>query len=193
MNENTKPILEDDIELIEKCKSGNRSSFNKIVLKYQKMVYNITRKILINHDDADEITQAVFIKLYKSLNQFRGESKLTTYLYRITVNMSLNHLKKINLNKSRIQKSIELENMSDNTTTYKDVELREKENFIRKSIESLPPQQRAVFILRFYENLSYDEISQILGTSVGGLKANFFHALKNLRIFFENNDYRNIF
>ncbi len=157
------------------------------------MVYNITRKMLINHDDADEITQAVFIKLYKSLNQFRGESKLTTYLYRITVNMSLNHLKKINLNKSRIQKSIELENMSDNTRAHKDVELMEKENFIRKSIESLPPQQRAVFILRFYENLSYDEISQILGTSVGGLKANFFHALKNLRIFFENNNYRNIF
>lgn len=185
---NKKLVKDEDLELIEKFKSGDRKSFNLLVLKYQKMVYNVSRKILINHDDADEITQNVFINLYKKINQFRGESKLSTYLYRISVNLSLNYLYNKNKNLKKINDGVDVEEYSDNNNALKRIEFDEETNIIRKSIESLPPQQRAVFILRFYENLSYEEISEILGTSIGGLKANYFHAIKNLKSFYKLNN-----
>ncbi len=189
MNDVSKKLVKDeDLELIEKFKSGDRKSFNLLVLKYQKMVYNVSRKILINHDDADEITQNVFINLYKKINQFRGESKLSTYLYRISVNLSLNYLYNKNKNLKKINDGVDVEEYSDNNNALKRIEFDEETNIIRKSIESLPPQQRAVFILRFYENLSYEEISEILGTSIGGLKANYFHAIKNLKSFYKLNN-----
>ncbi len=185
---NKKLVKDEDLELIEKFKSGDRKSFNLLVLKYQKMVYNVSRKILINHDDADEITQNVFINLYKKINQLRGESKLSTYLYRISVNLSLNYLYNKNKNLKKINDGVDVEEYSDNNNALKRIEFDEETNIVRKSIESLPPQQRAVFILRFYENLSYEEISEILGTSIGGLKANYFHAIKNLKSFYKLNN-----
>lgn len=192
-DENRKFVIDDDKKLIADFKAGDKKSFNKIVLKYQKMVYNITRKMVINHDDADEITQNVFIKLYKSINQFKGESKLSTYLYRISINMSLNYLKKRNFIQNKLNTSIDEKEIFDRTDALKKIETNEKEIFIRRAIENLPPQQRTVFILRFYENLSYEEISEILGTTIGGLKANFYHATRNLKSFFENNNYKNLF
>lgn len=178
-------INSDDKDIIESFKNGNKSAFNFIVLKYQKKIYWLIRKFVLEHDDADDITQEVFLKLYKSLVDFRGESALYTYIYKMAVNYSLNYLKK---NKSRINLSVDIDTEAFkiksgdiNSEEIYDREINSK--LIQEAISKLPEQQRAVFNLRFYEELPYDEIAEILGTSVGGLKANYFHAFKKIQSF----------
>ncbi|MCX6163171.1 MAG: sigma-70 family RNA polymerase sigma factor [Ignavibacteriae bacterium] len=175
-------IESDDNDIISSFLNGNESAFNLIVLKYQKKIYWIIRKMVIDHDDADDITQEVFIKLYRSLGNFRGESALYTYLYRMAVNYSLNHLKKNKLINSRImnfdEESYRLKSDGENIDEKLDAD--EKTRLLKKAISGLPEKQMAVFNMRFYDNLSYDEISKILKTSAGGLKANYFHAVKKI-------------
>ncbi|MBI5402402.1 MAG: sigma-70 family RNA polymerase sigma factor [Ignavibacteriae bacterium] len=152
-------------------------------MKYQKKIYWVTRKFVLNHDDADDITQEVFVKLYKSLSDFRGESALYTYIYKMAVNYSLNHIKKTKTTSS-VTKGLD-----DEAFRIKSGEKNPDENYdnklnsgiIKEAIQSLPEQQRTVFTLRFYEELSYEEIAKITNTSVGGLKANYFHAFKKIR------------
>ncbi len=175
-------IESDDNDIISSFLNGNESAFNLIVLKYQKKIYWIIRKMVIDHDDADDITQEVFIKLYRSLGNFRGDSALYTYLYRMAVNYSLNHLKKNKLINSRImnfdEESYRLK--SDGENIDEKLDANEKTRLLKKAISGLPEKQMAVFNMRFYDNLSYDEISKILKTSAGGLKANYFHAVKKI-------------
>ncbi len=174
-----------DSEIISDFLKGNSSSFNFIVLKYQKKVYWVVRRMVLDHDDADDITQEVFIKLYRTMSDFRGESSLFTYLYKIAVNYSLNHLKK-NRNKFEKLKNIDEEsyNIKDSSQGQDAVMAeKEREKLLKDAMLALPDQQRAVFSLRFYDELSYEEISKILGKSVGGMKANYFHALKKIQSF----------
>ena len=174
-----------DSEIISDFLKGNSSSFNFIVLKYQKKVYWVVRRMVLDHDDADDITQEVFIKLYRTISDFRGESSLFTYLYKIAVNYSLNHLKK-NRNKFEKLKNIDEEsyNIKDSSQGQDAVMAdKEREKLLKDAMLALPDQQRAVFSLRFYDELSYEEISKILGKSVGGMKANYFHALKKIQSF----------
>lgn len=174
-----------DSEIISDFLKGNSSSFNFIVLKYQKKVYWVVRRMVLDHDDADDITQEVFIKLYRTMSDFRGESSLFTYLYKIAVNYSLNHLKK---NRNKFEK---LKNIDEESYNIKDSSKgqdammadKEREKLLKDAMLALPDQQRAVFSLRFYDELSYEEISKILGKSVGGMKANYFHALKKIQSF----------
>jgi RNA polymerase sigma factor (sigma-70 family) len=176
-------ILSEDKDIIESFINGNKNAFNFIVLKYQKKIYWVVRKFVLNHDDADDITQEVFIKLYKSLSNFRGESALFTYIYKIAVNYSLNHIKK-NKVLSNIQKDIDSEAFkikSDNPNSDEMYDKNVNAKILQNAIQKLPEQQRAVFTLRFYESLSYEEIANILNTSVGGLKANYFHAFKKIQ------------
>jgi RNA polymerase sigma-70 factor (ECF subfamily) len=178
-------IHSEDKEIIDSFLNGNKNAFNIIVLKYQKKIYWLIRKFVLDHDDADDITQEVFLKLYKSLGDFRGESALYTYIYKIAVNYSLNHLKK-NKVQSALKKDIDSE-----VFKIKSNEPNSDENYDRKinaelikiAIQRLPEQQRAVFNLRFYEELPYEDIAAVLGTSVGGLKANYFHAFKKIQSF----------
>ncbi|MBE2254692.1 MAG: sigma-70 family RNA polymerase sigma factor [Ignavibacteria bacterium] len=173
--------------LIDEFKNGNINAYNTLVRKYQKKIYSLIRKMVLDHDDASDITQEVFIKLYSSLKDFRGESKFFTYIYRIAVNYSINHLNKKNRILSR---SADIENESYHLSSDEagadekfDSELKSK--FLDKAIGLLPEQQRIVFNLRFYENLSYEEISQITNKSVGGMKANYFHAVKKIQEYFK--------
>lgn len=177
----------DDLILIDEFKNGNINAYNTLVRKYQKKIYSLIRKMVLDHDDASDITQEVFIKLYSSLKDFRGESKFFTYIYRIAVNYSINHLNKKNRILSR---SADIENESYHLSSDEagadekfDSELKSK--FLDKAIGLLPEQQRIVFNLRFYENLSYEEISQITNKSVGGMKANYFHAVKKIQEYFK--------
>jgi RNA polymerase sigma-70 factor (ECF subfamily) len=194
MNREISVVLNtNDAELVDKVKSGDKSGFNKIILKYQKQVYRFAKRLLNEHDDADDVTQEVFIRLYNSIGDFRGESKLSTYIYRITYNLCLNHIKK----KNRFQKihvNIEQENnliSGNNSNPEYDFAEKEKQKLIRKAYDSLPEKQKAVFNLRFYENLSYEEISKITGKSVGGIKANYFHAFKKIELKIKNSKYYN--
>lgn len=176
-------INTDDELLIAAFKAGSQNAFNLIVRKYQKRIYMLIRKMVLDHDDADDITQEVFIKLYGSLNNFRGDSKFFTYLYKIAVNYSINHLNrksKLNKRNSEFDETNEfhsLENLNDFSEISDE---KNRSEILKEAIESLPDQQRAVFIMRYYDNLSYEEISKILEKSVGGMKANYFHAFKKI-------------
>jgi RNA polymerase sigma-70 factor (ECF subfamily) len=133
-----------------------------------------------SHDDADDITQEVFIKVYSALKNFREESNLFTWLYRIATNYSINHIKKV---KSKNVVSIEVVTDPIETDDKKTDELMDEEKrraLLMEAISTLPAQQRAVFNLRYYEELSYEEIAGIMKRSVGGIKANYFHAVKKL-------------
>lgn len=136
--------------------------------------------MVLDHDDADDITQEVFLKLYRSLDDFRGESKFFTYLYRISINYSLNHLNK---NKKIISRKVDIEHAdlrSKDLKADEEIDSKERTKLLEKAIKSLPEQQRTVFNMRYYDNLSYEEISNILNKSTGGMKANYFHAIKKL-------------
>jgi RNA polymerase sigma-70 factor (ECF subfamily) len=166
--------------LINAFKNGDIKGYNEIVRKYQQQVYWVIRKIVNSHDDADDITQEVFIKVYSALKNFREESNLFTWLYRIATNYSINHIKKV---KSKNVVSIEVVTDPIETDDKKTDELMDEEKrraLLMEAISTLPAQQRAVFNLRYYEELSYEEIAGIMKRSVGGIKANYFHAVKKL-------------
>lgn len=171
----------EDIEFIKKFRNGDEQAFNLIVRKYQKKVYWIVRKMVIDHDEADDVTQEIFIKIYSSLKDFRGDSKFFTYLYKITINFSLNRITK-NKNISNRTTVINDDTMgiAGDETELQNMDSELKTKILTEAIHQLPAQQRAVFNMRFYDNLSYDEIAEILGKSVGGMKANYFHAVKNI-------------
>lgn len=172
-----------DEDIIDSINFGNESSFNLLVLKYQKKVYWTAKRMLLNHDDANDITQEVFIKLYKNLKNYRNESSLFTYIYRMTINFSLNHIKKSKSLKSKalyLDYNISENNYIENETIYDD-NIRTK--ILIQAISTLPRQQRAVFNMRFYDSLSYNDISKILNKSIGTLKANYFHAIKKIEQF----------
>ena len=176
-------IETDDNKLIDAFIEGNENAFNYIVLKYQKKVYRIIRRIVLNHDDTNDILQEVFIKLYNSMSEYRRESRFFTYLYRIAVNHSLNHIRKAKKNKAYIvQINDDIHDLSStNPGIEEELEKKEKIKIVEKALKSLPEKQRLVFILRFYDNLSYEEIGEILNISKGGLKANYFHAVKKIQ------------
>ncbi|KXK02308.1 MAG: ECF subfamily RNA polymerase, sigma-24 subunit [Chlorobi bacterium OLB4] len=140
--------------------------------------------MISDHDDADDITQEVFIRVYKSINEFRGDSSFFTYLYRIAINLSLNFLnKRKRMNGKRADFDFEISKFESNESSAENlIDRPRNEKLFKSAIEQLPEQQRAVFVLRFYDNLTYDEISKILNRSVGGLKANYFHAVKKLQV-----------
>jgi len=169
-----------DFELVELYQKGDEASFNELVRRYQEKVYWIARRFVNDHDQADDIVQEVFVKVYTALKNFRGESGFYTWLYRITVNVALNALRKQRLRDFvRIDEFFE---KADDAHEQPDeiVERSEQQKIIEEAIATLPEKQKAVFILRYHEELSYEEISAILKTSIGGLKANYFHAMKKI-------------
>ncbi|MEN3037864.1 MAG: RNA polymerase sigma factor [Candidatus Kryptonium sp.] len=174
-----------DIELVNDFKNGNISAFDEIVRRYQKKVYLLARRILSNHEDADDVAQEVFIKLFYSLNEFKGESNLFTWIYRITIN-ECNSI----LRKRKIREFIPIDEIVNllkfNETPEQEFINKEEKRLIEKAIEKLPPKQRAVFVMRFFENLDYEEISKILKKPVGTLKANYFHAVKKIQRFIKD-------
>jgi len=181
-------LQSEDKQIIDSFLDGNKSAFNIIVLKYQKRVYWTIRRMVVDHDDADDITQEVFVKLYGSLKDFRGESALFTYLYKIAINYSLNHIKK---NKNKMLRESPIDNeftdkYSDKDDAGEPMDSEGKNRLISEAILLLPDQQRAVFNMRFYDDMTYEEISSVLNKSVGGLKANYFHAFKKIQAFLKD-------
>jgi RNA polymerase sigma-70 factor (ECF subfamily) len=169
-----------DLELVELFQQGNEAAFNELVRRYQEKVYWIARRFVNDHDQADDVVQEVFVKVYSALKQFRGESSVYTWLYRITVNVALNALRK-----QRIKNFIRIDEFFETAEDESEqpdaiVERDEQQALIEEAIARLPEKQKAVFILRYHEELPYEEISHILNTSVGGLKANYFHAAKKI-------------
>jgi RNA polymerase sigma factor (sigma-70 family) len=169
-----------DSELISAFKNGDISGYNEIVRRYQQQVYWVIRKMVNSHDDADDLTQEVFIKIYTALKDFREESNLFTWLYRIATNYSINHVRKAKVRNTVSFEVITGQVESGDKRSDEAVDEKTKRKLLEEAIETLPAQQRAVFNLRYNENLSYEDISKIMNKSVGGIKANYFHAVKKL-------------
>jgi RNA polymerase sigma-70 factor (ECF subfamily) len=169
-----------DFELVNSFTGGDESAFNKIVLKYQHKIYWHARRMTGNHLDADDIVQEVLMVLYKKLKDFKFQSSLYTWIYRITSTRSINF---INKRKIKLAFSFEDEpesSLRKNEDIIENLETREKLEKIDEMLKKIPPKQREVFILKNYEQLTYEEISEITGKSVGGLKSNYFQAMKKI-------------
>ena len=169
-----------DFELVNNFIGGNESAFNMIVRKYQKQIYWNARRMLNSHIDADEVTQEVLIVMYKKLKDFRFDSSLSTWIYKVTSTRSINQLRKRKVKKFLYLDDEESKDLTGNQNIYKSVEDKEKLARLDEVLRNLPDKQREVFILRRFDELSYEEIAQITRKSIGGLKANYFHALKKV-------------
>jgi len=171
----------DDTELVRLFKQhvDREQAFTAIVKRYQEKVYWQIRRLVVSHDDADDVMQHVFIKAWKGLDQFREDAKLYTWLYRIAVNESLSFLEQ--------QKKRAAVSLDDVATTVEEKLVQEK-GFdekeaiwkLQKAIQQLPEKQRVVFNLRYFEEMPYEEMSEVLETSVGALKASYHHAVKKI-------------
>jgi len=182
--------LTEDRDIISQFSEGKTDiAATAFVRKYQKFVYSTAYRYLQDYDDAEDVAQEVFIKAIKNLPKFRGDSSLQTWLYRITVNLSISTLRK-----NKIKNKFNIIGKQDNNLPEQDIpdynsrpdtimEGKQASEIFRKALEQLPEKQRETFALRYFEDMSYEEISGVLGTSVGGLKANFYHAVKKLAKF----------
>jgi RNA polymerase sigma-70 factor (ECF subfamily) len=170
-----------DQELLARIRSPftKELGFRELIETYQKRVYQVIRRMVLTHEDADDLTQNTFIKAYKALDRFEGNSSLFTWLYRIATNESLTFLEK---KKKRYFFSLDdhqekLESYIESSASLSGDEIQVK---LQKSLLKLPDKQRLVFHLKYEEDLSYEEISKITGTSVGALKASYHHAVKKI-------------
>lgn len=172
-----------DLELIDEFRRGEIACFSELVRRYQQKVYWIARRVVGTHEDADDVVQDVFVRVYEALSDFRAESGFFTWMYRITVNVSLNALRKKRV-KSFLrydEMEEELESADDRSDTH--VLQKEYQSILEQAIDRLPPKQKMVFMMRYYEEIPYDEMAKMLNKSVGGLKANYFHALKKIQLY----------
>ena len=181
-------VKTDDYELIQGFLSGNEQSFNILARKYQERIYWHARRMLGDHDDAHEIVQQVLLVMHNKLNTFNFSSALYTWIYKITTTRSLNLIKKKKLKTLFIFSADEsVENYG-----YENVieDLETKESFVKMEmlLNSLPIKQRQVFVMRNFDDLSFEEISNVTGKSIGTLKANYFHAFRKMKELMEKND-----
>jgi RNA polymerase sigma-70 factor, ECF subfamily len=170
----------DDKHLVELTLAGDRTAFDVLVARHQKAVYQLCYRFVPHHDDASDLAQDVFVRAWKGLSRFKGDAAFTTWLYRITVNVCLSRVTA----KRPINAPVEeLERLEDVQTDAPGTSLRraERAEAVRRAIHALPEKQRATLVLRIYHELPHQQIAEILGSSVGAVKANFFHALGNLR------------
>jgi RNA polymerase sigma-70 factor (ECF subfamily) len=169
----------DDRTLIAAFLGGHRDAFDVIVERHRKRIYQLCYRFLGNHEDAADLTQDVFVRAFKGLHSFKGDSALGTWLYRVGVNVCLN---RVALKTPKLE-TIEPEHHVDqrDPDAHELVARGERAIVVRRAIAKLPPKQRATLVLRIYQEMSHEEIATVLGSSVGAVKANFFHALGNLK------------
>ena len=170
-----------DKEIIELYNCGRREeSFRGIVDAYTERLYWHVRRFLCSHEDTNDLLQDIFIKIWTALDSFRGESRLYTWIYRIATNEVLHHLRKQKLRSylSFESASATLEKKIDEDPHFNGNDLQRE---LHKSIQRLPEKQRIVFNLRYFDELKYEEISEITGTSVGALKASYHHAYNKIK------------
>jgi RNA polymerase sigma factor (sigma-70 family) len=175
-----------DTELIRLFREGSNPNhaFNLIVQRYQEKLYWHIRKILLSHEDTDDALQNTFIKVFEALPKFREDSSLFTWIYRIATNEALTYLKK-----RKNRRLLSMEDMgtylertleSDAYTDGDDLQMK-----LQKAVLRLPEKQRLVFNMKYFEEMKYEEMAEILGTSVGALKASYHHAVKKIEQFFK--------
>ena len=170
----------DDAALVALSVAGGREAFDVIVERHRRTVYQVCYRFVNNHEDASDLAQEAFVRAWRGLKSFQGQSALSTWLYRIAVNLCLNRL---SLKTPRTEPIESTDRFPDTHTEDPQTRLLRGERgaIVRKAIASLPKKQRATLILRAYHEMPHQQIAEILGSSVGAVKANFFHALANLK------------
>lgn len=177
----------DDKELLDKLRNPDTRNygFNLLVRAYQQRVYRIARKMVIDHDDADDVTQEVFIKVHKAIDNFREDASLYTWIYRIATNECLTFL-----SRKRRRFFLPLEDIAGELSARIDAipgpsgdEIQKK---LQKALLTLPDKQRLVFNLKYFEDMPYEQMSEVTGTSEGALKASYHHAVKKIEDFMKN-------
>lgn len=182
----------DEKELIKRIIKGENKYFKEIINKYKNVVYNHSRNFLRNAQEAEDATQEIFINIFNNLRKFRGESKLSTWIYRITINFCKNKLKQMKRLRANIMEEIVdddnesrklIEEIKENSDKEPDNIFAQKNlrNIIYKNMKTLSDEQRTVIILRDINGLSYEEIAKIMKTSVSAVKSKLFRARENLR------------
>ena len=172
-----------ETELIAKLKDPltQDQAFRSLMSQYKERLYWHIRKIVISHDDADDVLQNTFIKVYRNINNFKAESKLYSWMYRIATNESITFINKraklnnVDLNDMRYK-------MAENLEADVHFEGDEMQLLLQKAIAKLPQKQQLVFNMKYFDDLKYQEISEILETSVGALKASYHHAVKKIEL-----------
>jgi RNA polymerase sigma-70 factor (ECF subfamily) len=175
-------VLEEqqDFELIDLTLRGNQQAFDVLVKRYSSSIYALAYRMLHNHEDAADICQDVFLKAYEALGAFRKKSSFHTWLYRIATNSCINYLRKHSAQHHVEFAAYHAVKEADTLDTLYKIELQD---VVNEAIEKLPEKQKATVMLRICEGMSHREVSKILKCSVGTAKANYFHAIRNLRRF----------
>ncbi|WP_129717791.1 RNA polymerase sigma factor [Pedobacter sp. SYP-B3415] len=162
-------------------------AFNLLLQKYQQKIYWHIRRIVIDHDDADDLVQEVFIKVWKNLSGFRSDAQLYTWIYRIASNESITFL-----NKKKQRNNVSLEDnsveLAEHLTAASYFNGDKAQLKLQKALLTLPDKQRLIFNMKYFDEMKYEEISAVLGTSVGALKASFHIAVKKIEAFLLNDD-----
>jgi RNA polymerase sigma-70 factor (ECF subfamily) len=169
----------DDAELVAACLREERGAFDLVVARHQRAIYQLCYRFVPNHEDASDLTQDVFLRAYKGLRNFRGQSSLGTWLYRIGVNVCLNRLSAKAVPTEPVEERHHVDTRSESAPDR--LMRTERAARVRAAIAQLPRKQRAALILRMYHDMAHHEIAEALGSSVGAVKANVFHALQNLK------------
>jgi RNA polymerase sigma-70 factor, ECF subfamily len=181
-------VSDDHILNLLNSRDTHEKGFRLLMSQYQEPLYRHIRRMVFDHDDANDVIQNTFIKVYRNIERFEGKSKLYTWLYRIATNEALTFLN------SRQRKDTEtLDNPDYAYTTNSlradaffdgdDIQVR-----LAQAIALLPDKQKQVFNLRYYDEMPYEQMSELVGTSVGALKASYFHAVKKIEAFFTGQD-----
>lgn len=179
----------DDVDLVARLREPStcREAFGEVIKIYTEPLYHQIRRMVQSHDDANDLLQNTFMKAWQSIENFRGDAKLSTWLHKIAINESITFLEK---ERKRLGISIDEEesnlvNLIEADTFVDGDELARK---LRVAIASLPEKQRLVFNMRYYDDMKYEKMSEILGTSVGALKASYHLAVKKIEQFFNESD-----
>jgi RNA polymerase sigma-70 factor (ECF subfamily) len=171
------PSAETDGALVLACQRGEREAFDRLVERYQRGIYRLCYRYVNHHEDANDLAQEAFLKAWRAIGRFRGDSSFATWLYRIAVNACLNH--------RALRRPLTQELPEALPDPARGAEARvvhdDEAERVREAVSRLPDKQRATLILKVYQELSHEEVAQILGTTVGTVKSNLFHALANLR------------
>ena len=183
-----KLVLIDEIALVEELQNiqTKEKAFRILIKEYKERLYWHIRKIVISHDDADDVLQNTFIKVFKGIDNFKQDSKLYSWMYRIATNESITFINKRarerNIDITEMKQELVSNLQSDRWFSGNDIEL-----ILQEAVATLPEKQQLVFNMKYFDHMKYQEISEILGTTVGGLKASYFHAVKKIENYIKKN------
>ena len=181
--------MTDELILINQLQNATTKevAFKTLVSQYKERLYWHIRKIVLFHDDADDVLQNTFIKVFKNIDSFKGDSKIYSWMYRIATNEAISFInkkaKEITIDISDYQQQITSNLDSDYWFDGNQIQL-----LLQKAIATLPQQQQLVFNMKYFDELKYEEISEILQVSVGSLKASYHHAVKKIETYIKNNN-----